>query len=90
MAIPNKPLIITGWEDRTLGEHHVIFGETYVIEDFRQFLLDHVDHEKSWTEAEIKKIKVAELDKVHVQIFEKIREQAVPLASAQPSEDGQG
>jgi hypothetical protein len=92
MPLPNKPLIIKDYdvEELTLDESRVIFGDTYVVEDFRQFLIDHVDHEKSWTEKEIGKIKRKELSDVRAAVYNAIRELALPLVSPPPSGDGRG
>lgn len=71
MAIPDKPLIVTGYDvdELTLAENRTLFGSDYVIDDFRQFLIDHVDHVQSWTEKEIGAIKRKELAEVRTQLF---------------------
>jgi hypothetical protein len=86
MTIPNKPLIIINYDpdEMTLGESHTLFGETYVVDDFRQFLIDHVDHEKSWTVEEIDAIKRKELNDVRKQLFDQLIDLKV---SAQVSEE---
>jgi hypothetical protein len=83
MAIPNKPLVIKDYdvEELTLAENQCLHGETYFVDEFRQFLEDHVDHEQSWTIAEIRKIKRKELAEVRAQLFAKLAGMAVPLAS---------
>ena len=83
MAIPDKPLVITEYdvEELTLAENQCLHGDTYIVDEFRQFLEDHVDHEQSWTVAEIRKIKRKELGDVRAQLFAKLAEMAVPLAS---------
>jgi hypothetical protein len=84
MAIPNKPLVISDYdiEELTLAEHRCLYGDTYIIDEFRQFLEDHIDHAQSWTVAEIRKIKRKELAEVRAQIYAKLEEMAVPLANA--------
>lgn len=82
MPIPDKPLVVVEYdiEELTLAEHQCLYGDKYVIDEFRQFLEDHVDHESSWTIAEIRKIKRKELSQVRDQLFAKLAEMAVPLA----------
>jgi hypothetical protein len=72
MPIPQKPLTIVDYDpdELTLDESHTLFGETYSVDEFRQFLLDHVDHATSWTEKEVGHIKRKELPAVRQQLFD--------------------
>ncbi len=101
MSIPSKPLVVIGYDidELTLGESHVLFGDTYSIDVFRQFLLDHIDHTASWTEAEIDGIKRKELPNIRKQLFETLLElkpvevsevDRRPLVTPPRSDDGRG
>jgi len=81
MAIPDKPLVIKDFDpdDLTLGEINALYGDSYIIDEFTQFLIDHVDHAESWTIKEIRAIKRKELADVRKQLFIKIEELALPL-----------
>lgn len=81
MAIPNKPLVIKDFnpDELTLGEINALYGDSYIIDEFTQFLIDHVDHDASWTTKEIRAIKRKELADVRHQLFSKIEELALPL-----------
>ncbi|MFH0938242.1 MAG: hypothetical protein V1899_03040 [Planctomycetota bacterium] len=80
MAIPQTALVIVEYDpdELTLGESHTLFGDTYAVDDFRQFLLDHVDHKKSWTRKEIDAIKRKELDVVRKQLFDALIDMKSP------------
>lgn len=66
MAVPQKPLIIVNFDPdrRTIKEHRAIWGSRYNIEQFADFLVQYVDHERSWTEDEIDAIAADELERV--------------------------
>ena len=95
MAIPQKPLVIADYDpdELSLGESHTLFGDTYAVDDFRQFLIDHIDHATSWSLEEIDAIKRSELGEVRRQLFEKIVEaepKSAPLAKPPRSKGGRG
>jgi hypothetical protein len=91
--IPTKPLVIIDYDvdELTLDESRTLFADTYVVEEFRQFLCDHVDHEHSWTVAEIGRIKRKELGDVRRQVNEALIDVTVkrPLP-APPPDTGTG
>lgn len=89
MAIPTTPLIISKYDvdNLTLAENRTLFGGTYTIDDFYQFLIDYTDHDKSWTVEEIGKIKRTELTDVRRQLFEalvNLKESEAQPAGAPP------
>ncbi len=88
MSIPDKPLQIKqlDLDQLTLAENRLLFGRTYNVDKFYQFLIDN----SNWTEEEAGQITRAELDEVHLQVTEKVCEQATPLAKSPPSGDGPG
>lgn len=92
MPIPSKPLVLSAFDTSalTLRENRVLFGDSYNVDEFYQYLLDHVDHATSWTLAEIGDITRAELGEVRAQLFVSLTERAVPLVSKPTSAAGRG
>ena len=92
--LPTTKLVIKDFDPdknhRTLKDNHTLFGSTYIVDDFYQWLLAHTDHETSWTEDEIGAITFAELDEVRRQLREALVEFFIPLVTKPLSESGDG